>query len=161
MENVKVVKGRPVYVLKGSQYLEKPDKTRVAKMMYSEDEGVTYIYLKKLSSWYEVVCILIMVALVLFNRMYVHKLHVSVKYNSLVNYYNGKLYLNITADESNSYDIKYTIGEFSGMLKPGESLLTLDVDNPDSNYEIMFSYDTLLNSNSFSVNVSVVNRDYN
>lgn len=159
MEKVKLIRGRPIYLYKGSQYIEKPEKTIVRKMRYSKDDGITYIYLKRVSHLYEILSILILIGLVLYNQTITHGLQMAVRYNSLVNYYHGMLQVNIHAEVTNPIEIRYTIDEYSGVLQPGESLISLYIDNPKNRYTVIFSYDTLLGERSFDVEFTVINRD--
>lgn len=161
MKKVNVIKGKPIYVLKGSQYVDKPDKTRVVKMLYSEDEGITYIHLKKIRHLYEIVCFAILILIVVYNRVVTHNANVVVRYNSLVNYYDGYLYLNLHAEEDNYTSVFVKIDNvIDDIMYPGDSIIRVPVDNPMDFYTIHFSYDTLLRQINFDVNVSVVDRSY-
>ena len=160
MKRVRIIQGRPIYVFKGSQYIDKPARTIVKRMKYSEEEGVTYIYCKRVSHLFEIICVCLLVGIACFNRLELHSSQMNVRYNSLVNYYNGNLYLNIKADERNPYKLEYSIDGHNGVLSPGQSLISMEIEKPLESYTITFKYKTLIRTVSFDVTVFVVNRDY-
>ena len=166
MRNDKVIRGRPEYYYRGSRYLEMPDNTIVKRVVYNEKDNVSRVYCGKRSKIIEVACALIIVGCIGVNRLYLHHLDYNIHYTSLCYYYSGSLYLNIVNDSGNTSDLTVNImdGEevlYSGVLEPGESLISIPIDNVKSSYTVIFSVKTFITTRTEEVTVRVVSKGVN
>lgn len=165
MKKKEEIKGRLMYVYKGSLYLEMPKGVITGKYEYDEEENITYVNCKKESYLYETICAIIMIACVICNLFVIKDNVVKVRYNSVINYYNGQLYVNITNDESNKKELYYELYNESnilidsGSLSPGDCKISIPVESPDVNYRIDFYYESFLGKKKESAKITVINRD--
>lgn len=164
MRNGKVIKGKPIYIYRGTQYLEMPEKVIIRKVVYDDETNKSYVYCRRLSKLVEVLSLMVILSCVVFNRFYLHKLNYEIKYNSVCYYYNGYLYLNIHNVESNSFDIQVSIFDlaeevYTSSLSPGAYLIRIPLDNVSDSYKITFVYDTTFKTEASDVTVRVVNKE--
>ena len=144
-EKVKFVKGSPVYVLRGIQYCEKPDNTIIKKMMYCEQDNLTYIYLKRNKAIIELLCLLIIVLCIAITLVYSPgKIYIS--YNDKPDYYNGYLNINLVNDKLSSYPVicevfinGNSVKEIT--LKPSEALYTISLNEYPKDVYIVVIYE--------------------
>ena len=163
MKSSKVIRGKPSYYYRGMRYLEMPEKTVIKKVVYNEDENKSYVYCKKPSSFLEVFCILIVVACVLVNRLYLHHQSNEIRYNSVSYYYDGYLYLNIYNEDGNRMSVNVSVLDedvliYEKELNPGEYLIRIPVEEIKQSYSIEFGYDTLFGYNINMVYINVLIR---
>lgn len=100
MRKNKVIRGTKVYSYKGVCYLEKPENTHEYKRQYDEQAKCTYIYLKHNSYIIEFICLLIIVACVVFKISVVDSEDI-VYYDKNPFYFNDQLFLNIDTEYLN------------------------------------------------------------
>ena len=126
-----VIKGTPIYVLRKSNYLEKPSNCKIKRMVYSEDENITYVYMKKNSIFVDLLLFAILVAITVFNiHLESSRDTVSIRYNNLCTYHNDMLYLNLMLDKPTTYSITFRILNndaevYSGILEYGDTVTSL------------------------------------
>jgi hypothetical protein len=163
MVKTKVIRGRPNYVYKGTNYLDQPDKTLVKKMLYNAETNVTNVYCRKPGRKWEVLCMLIIIACVTLNIMYIHNETVKVYYNSMSTYYNDLLYINLTSDDDNICDVEYSLVNgseviASGVLSPGDVIISVPVSEVYNVLTLDLQYETLYSTNKESVTINVIDR---
>lgn len=163
MNKTKIVRGKPLYMYEDATYLEMPKGVFISKMCYDNKANITYVYCKKNRLIFEIICINIIVLLIAFNWIYVFNQKVRFRYNSIVTHYDGVLYLNLL-NESNSYvPISYNVRDTSGVsicsgvLNKGESLISVETDNQDTDYTIYVTYEILGKEHTETYNIKVAN----
>lgn len=161
---VKIIKGTPIYLYKGTQYLEKPDKCKIKSMDYNADENITYVKCTKNNYIYEFICIVIILMLVFYNNFIYQKPIINFQYNSVVQYYKGDLYLNLRSDDTNKYDItvklKHDDEVISTMIiSPGNTIVTVGVEDVKEHYVLELSCKYLLREVNEEVPITVVKKD--
>lgn len=159
-----VIKGRAVYYYRGSQYIDIPDNMYIKKMIYKEEDNATYCYLKKRGFLVELLCTAIMIGCVMFNNVIYDNATQVLHYNSIVTYYDGKLYVNLKSEEGNihSLDYKISTGETvirEGTLLPNNSLIYVEVENPSDYYELVITYKSGFLPITKSYKLTVDNKD--
>lgn len=165
MKTTRVVKGKPLYLYRRRQYIYQPEKTYTSIMRYDEESNTTYIYCYKTTIIPEVVLVSILVSLVFINLFILHGEKVSIYYNNYTTYYNGTLYINLTSDAKNNYEVNYDLIDSGGNivaggnLSPGDSVITIPVYEPDTEYIIRLHYKTLLTERESSLKIYVDNKD--
>ena len=163
MVKTKIIKGRPIYVYRRRNYMDKPDKAIVSKMKYDEVENVTKIYCKKPKVIIEFLCTLIILLCVYLNLMYINNSEIVVHYNNIATYYNGKLYLNLYSEEDNIRQVHYSVKDDSkviakGVLMPGDVLISVPIKEVSDTYEITFEYYGLLKTITKKESINVIDR---
>ncbi len=163
MKKIKVMRGHPVYVYKGTNYIDKPDKVVISKMLFDEENNITYVYCSKPRKLVEIACSIIMILCVCLNVFGIHRSEVIVRYNSVSTYYNDLLYLNLVNDESSVVPIRYDLldGEVvvcSGVIKPGDIVISTPVGNIKDTYTLRISYTMFITEHVEDVRISVVDR---
>lgn len=165
MKTTNVIRGKPIYMYRGKQYVYPPDKTFIKKLKYDEESGTTYVYMFKPTLIPEFLLVWIMISLVMVNILMIHVDSEKIYYNDYTVYYNGLLYLNLTSDSENNYEMDYSLLDSSsnviagGRIKPGESVITIPVSNPQDSYTILLRYHTLLSDKKKQFDIAVVNKD--
>lgn len=166
MKTTKVIKGVPIYCFHGKQCLEKPNKLVCGKMVYNDEENITYVHMHRKRYIIETLSVLIILLCILFTHKY--KLHdeIQVKYNSIVNLYNGILYLNWLNPEDNHIDITYSLYDnesliLSRTLEPGEYLLTTEYTPNSDTLQLTISVKRLGKVVEDNVSLRVINRNEN
>lgn len=165
MTKVKIIKGTPVYLYKGTQYLEKPEKCNIKSMQYSEEDNITYVKCSKPNYIYEILCALIIIGCVLYNQFVYEKPVIDFKYNSVVQYYNNDLYLNLTNPSTNEYPL--TVELMFGdeliqtmTMQPGSTIITLGIDDGvKDHYTLRVTCKYLIFKTQEEVNISVMRKD--
>lgn len=115
----KIIKGRPVYLYRGSQWLEQPEKTIIKSMRYSKEENVTYVKVGHPTIITEVLCILIIagcIAVNIFTDWGTNLL--LVRFNSAPVYYNNNVYINLYNEKSTD-TVKYILKTDDSILAEG------------------------------------------
>ena len=164
MTRVKIIKGTPIYLYKGTQYLEKPEKCNTKRMLYDENENITYIKCVKQNYVYELLCCIIILGCVIFNNFIYEKPVIDFKYNSIVQYYDDKLFLNLTNPDTNEIPITVELVDNNDVvnkftLNPGFSIVSVSIDNPKDNYVLRLSCKYMFFNITDEVNISVVRKD--
>lgn len=164
MTKVKIIKGTPVYLYRGTQYLEKPEKCKIKSMMYNEEENITYVKCSKPNYIYEILCALVIIGCVIFNNFIYEKPVLDFQYNSVVQYYNESLYLNLTNPESNEYPLHVEIRDGENVvnsvsMQPGTSIITIGVEDVKDKYTLRVSCKYLFTEVYEDVTISVVRKD--
>lgn len=159
MKDRKLVRGKPIYLYRNSQYLEMPDKCVIKRVVYDESSNRSFVYCKKSSKVLEVLCTIIIVSCVVLNLGWLHGLSYRVHYNSLAVYYNGELFVNVLNDGSNMSDLHVSIlsGEetvYDDVIKPGEYLVSVPVSTPSKSYTLVLEYRTMLGITPKSVTIT-------
>lgn len=161
MKKVDVIKGKPIYVYKRSNYMEQPENTNITKMLYEDITNTTYVYCKNKKQVLTKVCSVIIILCVLLNVFYLHDYSIDVKYNSACNYYNGYLYVNFVNDSSVSvaYQLLDNGDVIAGDTLPEHStLIYIPMDSVSSKYTVRFTYKVLFMEHSEDVTISVIDR---
>lgn len=163
MIKTKVIRGRPNYVYHKRNYLEQPEKTIVGKMLYDEENNVTNIYCKRPKKLIEVLSTMIIVACVVLNVMFIHKMSIDIYYNNMATYYDDQLYLNLKSGEDNIVNIQYTLyykgnKVYSGIVEPGETIISIPIDNIKDDYTLKLEYYSITGIKSEDVNITVIDR---
>lgn len=163
MIKTKVIKGKPIYILKGSQYIDRPDNTNIKSMMYDEETNLTYVKLSKPNIIMEVLCSIIILFCVLSNIFFVHNSSVNIRYNNIVTYYDNKLYLNLKNEEDSLYKVSYKLVDEGviineGYMKPGDSVVSIDIENIKESYKIIFEFNTLTEHKIQEEKIMVLNK---
>lgn len=165
MKKDTVIRGRPCYVYRGRDYLCIPDGCIIRKVVYNAEDNTSTVYCGKPPVKIEVLSVIIMIVCILLNRLYFHEVNFSFKYNSIVNYYNGYLYLNLLNEEvsSNEVDVVLTDSNsdviLSVTLQPGESLIRIPLDSVQPTYHMSITYNTWFKELEDCVTVTVIMRD--
>lgn len=164
MEKTRIIKGKPIYIHKCSQYVYQPDKTIIRVMKYDSDKKVTFIYCVRPTLIPELIMTCILILFALFNILVNMKTEV-VHYNEEAVYYNGLLYLNMKSEDTNYYEIGYGLLDSSGnnitggTLKPGDLVTIVPISNTENYYTMEFKYNTLLGEKRKVVKITVLNKD--
>jgi hypothetical protein len=159
----KVIKGRPDYIYKGTHYLDLPEKTYVKKMVYDEDSYTTKCYCAKHTIIPEILIVLVIGICIYLNGFIIQKTKIDLYYNSISTYYNGELYLNLQSDESNYFTINYYLTYnsevvYSGVLNPGDLVISVPVSNVQDTYQLKLVYKTFITKHEEVVSINVLDR---
>ena len=164
MKKVKFVKGTPIYILNKRSYLYMPEKVFVSKMLYDEEAKITRVYCKQNKFIFELICINAIIFLIVFNLLFINKLSVKFRYNSLATYNDHTLYLNLLNEENSYTSVNYNVRDTagisicSGTLAKGESLTSVDIENVDSSYTLYLTYKTFIKDITETYTIKVVNK---
>ena len=149
------IKGFVTYDYKGVQYFEKPRNTYISKIEYDEAEKMSTVYLKRSTYLVEFLCILSLCFMVYF-------VYTGIQYSQTVHmpdsayYYDGKLFVNIVADEDNTDTVSCCIAGYNGILNPGDSIEFIDYEyNEQTSEEVSYTVDVLWFSRTFSRTIPV------
>ena len=165
MKRTNVIRGKPIYKYRKSQYVYQPDNTSIRKMKFDEENNTTYVYCFKPTVLPELFLISIMILLVIVNVFWLHNQNIKIYYNEYTTYFNGTLYLNLTSDKSNNYEVNYSLLDSSGndiaggILYPGDSIITININNPEEEYIVRLKYRTLLTEREIPLKIIVDNKD--
>lgn len=164
MEKIKVIKGTPIYVYRASMSLEPIPKLIVKEMAYDDEKNITYVRLKRRTVWTELICSILIICCVTLAIMNYGGMSIECNYNSLVNYYDNKLFLNWKNPSENSFDITFELLDndeviYKEVLKPGESITYIDLDSPKSKYKCEISSKVFSKTVSDIVTLTVINRE--
>lgn len=164
MRTNKVVRGKPLYIYRGSQYLEMPDKCVVKWVDYDEKTGKSLVYCRKPSKAIELICSLVMITCVLANVLFIKNMVLGVRYNSLSVYYDGALFVNVLNDEDNKATLEVQLLDGSSLiyeceLEPGEYLISVPIENVSDSYILVLSYSLLGNVVTERYPITVQRRD--
>lgn len=164
MKAIKVIKGTPIYIYRGTQYLDKPDKLIYHKMKYDEDENITYVYLKKKRYLTEVICSLIIALCVYVTVTDNTDSTVDVNYNNLIVYYNGSLYVNWHNPEVNRDEVLFDLYDgntciLSRTLYPGDTVVTVPLDDCADKYRLVISTVKYGKTITSEASITVMNKD--
>lgn len=160
MKNNKVIRGKPLYLYKNSQYLEMPEGCIVKKVEYDEATNKSVVYCGRPSKLLEIICSLVIILCILLNVLYLHSLSYTVRYSSLATYYDNQLFLNVYNDKGNSGSVDVTLRDgdivlYECTLNPDEYLISVPLENVELHYTLDIEYHTLIKTISESVPISV------
>lgn len=163
MQKTKVIRGNPIYVYRGTNYIEKPSRTVIRSMMYDDSRNVTYVHCRKPGKKIEFICTLLLIACVVFNVLYLHRTEVTVRYNSIVTYYNDELYLNLVNDNTSPVEVNFMLLDdgsvvASGILSPGDTLISVPVQSIKDTYTLRFTYKIFMSNHIDDVSIHVIDR---
>lgn len=153
----KKVQGTPLYIYKGDTYFDRPRGTRCVKMKYDKEENVTFITLKKNFYFLEILALLVAVGTILSVFVFKPKFDNLVNYSTPVEWYNGNININLTANEENKLPIEYDINGVTGILLPGEVLDTIPCEQQPETITATFKINFLIFSKDISEVVPVYN----
>lgn len=155
------IKGAPIYLFQGTQYVVKPEGTIIKSMKYDEDENITYVKCKKPSILGDLLCLIVIIMCMLVNWYCLTQYQLSVDYNSICTYFDGRLYVNLANNSTTSitYELVGTDGIVQhDVLKPGEKVYIVGVENVESEYELVFRSMMLFIVYEESVTIHVTDR---
>lgn len=163
MIKTKVIKGRPNYVYRGGNYLEQPEKTLIKRMVYDEESNVTNVYCKKPGHKLEILCGVIIALCVYANIVDIHKMEVKLYYNSIATYYNDALFVNLSNDKNNIFNVRYALCDndteiVSGVLEPGDTVISIPVKNIKDFYTLKLQHGTISGVHTDEVKINVIDR---
>lgn len=163
MRDNKVIRGKPIYVYKGTQYFEMPEKTVVKRVDYDAESNRSIVYCKKERFIIETLSLMVVVACVIINRVYIHHTEYTIRFNSTSYYYNEKLYLNLYNDEENPFSITVTVISddeeiYTGDLSPGEYLISIPCSGYISKCTLIVSYETLSGAHEEIADIRILDR---
>ena len=153
----KEIKGTPMYVFKGDSYFERPKGTRCVKMRYDENEGVTFITVKKNFYFLEVLAVLFAIAAVLFSTVLKPDVSSVAMYSNPVEWYDGNLNVNLMVNNENKFPVEYDINGTVGLLLPGENLYRVPCDIKPESINIKLTTRLLFLSDTIEETVPVYN----
>lgn len=164
MKTTNIVKGVPIYVYHGRQYMDKPDKLICGKMKYDESANITYIKMHRATYFIEIVAMLIIAGCVYYSFVNNVSEEQTARYNSIVTYYDKYLYLNWNNPEENYTSITYNLYDgkslvISRTLAPGESLITYEYEPIEDNLTLVVSTKRFKKNVSVETSVRVINRN--
>lgn len=164
MSKNKIIRGKPIYVFRGSQYLEMPGKTFIKSIDYDERSNKSTVYCKRRHYVTEVICLLIALCCAVINVFYIHNVEYEIRYNSSCTYYNGYLYLNVYNDEQNPFDLSVSVLDgdveiYEDTLSPGAVLIMVAVDDVKERYVLLFKYKTALSTRTEKVQINVIRKE--
>ena len=143
-----------IYILKGVIYLEKPDRCYTVKEEVLNDKNVIKVYVKRRRFIYEWICVLLL-CLSLCTTIFIPEFKSTVHIPDRVNYYDGKLFINIVNDETSFLPVEYTILNSTGILEPGDQLYYINTDTVDDTVTVLIKTKShfIRHSESYAVNV--------
>lgn len=164
MKATKVIRGTPIYIYHGTQYLDKPDNLVYAKMKYDEVENITYVYLKRKKYIVELLCTIIISICVYLTLTGRTEQIIDANYNNLIVYYNDNLYVNWSNPIYNKYEVSFKLYDgsthvLSRTLQPGETLTTTRLDECVDRYSLVISAIVYGKDVSTTVTVNVMNKE--
>ena len=130
---VNIVRGTPLYKYKSSYVVFPPDGTFVKEMIYDSERNCTEIILKKHTIITEVICSIILIALVVIKFLDINSIN-TIYFDSTPLYYNENLYLNMETSATNFSNFKVIIYNHnneiieSKTLEKGDSWITVSCD---------------------------------
>lgn len=161
----KIIRGRPVYIYKGSQWLEQPEKTIIKSMVYNQDENVTYVKVGKPSILVELISVLIILGCITINIVTNWGSDLlKVRFSSVPVYYNDNLYINLYVENS-THDVTYVIKSEDKIihrdtLSKGDLVVTLPLDNYEEKLVLVLETKNILGSTvSDEYKLTVVNKE--
>lgn len=140
---VKIIKGTPIYVYRGKQLLEKDPKLIYRKMLYDESKNITYVYLGHKQYKIEFLAMLIIILCVFINVIALPKFSIKCNYNSIVDYYDGKLFLNWNNPNDN-ISLQFTLYDgdeviYEELIPPHSSRTYIQLNTIADKYECEIS----------------------
>lgn len=164
MKATKVIKGTPIYVYRGTQYLDKPNKLIYRKMQYDEKENITYVYLKKKRYLVEVICSMIIMLCVYMTITDTTNNIIDINYNNLIVYYDSSLYVNWNNPVTNKDDVTFDLYDgdvciLSRTLCPGDTVITVPLDSCNDKYKLIISVNKYGKTVSSTATITVMNKD--
>lgn len=164
MERIKVIKGTPIYTYRSISSLDPIPNLIIKEMEYDSDNNITYVRLKKKTIRIELLCSIVIIFCIAFTIMNYNGISIKCNYNSLVNYYDNKLFLNWQNPNENSIDITFELVDstdiiYTVTLSPGESITSIDIEEPKDKYFCNINSKYLFKEMSESVSLIVINRE--
>lgn len=160
-----IIRGRPLYLYKGRQYLDMPPGCVIKRIEYEDNSNKCLVYCKKPAIIVELLCLCIIIGCVIVNILYLHHAEYNVYYNSLTIHYDDKLYLNLHNDENNLSSV--TVDLVGGnevinsfVLNPGDTLVSIPMPSKDvlTEYELVITYNSILVPIARTVTVTVLKK---
>lgn len=146
----KIIRGRPVYIYKRSQWLEQPEKTIIKSMNYKPEENITYVKVGKPSIIIELISFIIIFTCIAINIMTGWGTNLlKVRFSSVPVYYNDNLYINIYVEKS-MHDVTYTIKSdeddviITDTISEGDSVITVPLDKYKEKLTLILETDNIL-----------------
>lgn len=163
MKNSKIVRGHPTYIYRRSQYIEMPEGCIIKKVKYDTETNRSIVICGKPSIIVELLCSAIMLLCVSLSMYFNTANNYLVRYNSLANYYNGMLYLNLYNDNSNSSDVDISVLDGDLLvskvtLSPGEYCISIPIDSPKGSYKLRMEADGIIGRVTDTCGVTVLER---
>lgn len=119
--------GQPVYMYKGSRWLEMPKDSYVYKRVYNKENDTMTYYCKTKTVWFEALCILgVILCSIYIYYMLGGKEVLNIKCNKYPIYYDNHLYLNMISEVEN-YNVSYVVYDNNGNKLTYGSLKYKDV----------------------------------
>ena len=164
MKKIKVIKGTPIYTYRSTISLDPIPNLIVKEMVYNEDENITYVRLKRKTIWIEFLCSIIIICCVTLSIINYNNISVKCNYNSLVNYYDNKLFLNWQNPSENTIDITFELVDgkdviYKITLTPGESKTYIDLDSVATKYTCTMSINLFNKTVTENATLTVINRE--
>lgn len=164
LEQTKYPRGTCIYKYKRREFLDKPNNTVTGKMLYDADANRTYIYCYNIIRFDVVILLACIVAVAALNYLIIKNMKYTIRYNSIVFYYNDSLYVNIKNDSSLS-GIKYSLKDIggnevcSGVIDKGHTLYNISIERDDvqSEYTMDITCNYLLTRKNISYTIFVRN----
>jgi len=164
MKKIKVIKGTPIYTYRSTRSLDPIPNLIVKEMIYNEDENITYVRLKRKTIWIEFLCSIIIICCVILSISNYNNTSIKCNYNSLVNYYDNKLFLNWQNPLENTVDITFELVNgkdviYKITLAPGESKTYIDLESVEPKYTCTMSTNVFNKTVTENVTLTVINRE--
>lgn len=161
---VNIIQGKPIYIYKGKQYIDKPEKTVIRKMYWNKDVNVTFVKCVKKSKKFEAMCVLVILTCTALSLFTPTSGREFLYYSRVVDYYDGNYYMNVENSEASLYGITCVVlsgdEEISrSYLMPGEKWVTAKGKYFGRDIKLYLEYDYPILKRYDVLNVSVVNRD--
>lgn len=136
----KELKGSLLYVYHGRLYIDKPKNTKIAKTEYSENERLTYVYLRFDFHILELMTVLILIACILI-RVYASRyLTSNIHIPESMSYYNNTLYADIVVDKPKYGNISINILDDEYSMDSTDYVYTIHCDTKPDKVDIMVTY---------------------
>lgn len=164
MKKIKVIKGTPIYTYRSTRSLDPIPDLIVKEMVYNEDENITYVRLKRKTIWIEFLCSIIIIYCVTLSIINYNNISIKCNYNSLVNYYDNKLFLNWQNPLENTIDVTFELVDgkdviYKITLTPGESKTYIDLESVETKYTCTMSINLFNKTVTENVTLTVINRE--
>ncbi len=159
MKSTTIIRGRPIYLYKGSQYLEMPSKCYVRKVVYDEESNTSKVYCKKYSHAAEIICGVVIISCVLLNILVLHHFAYNIRYTNLATYYNGELFINVYNDNPVPISISLTIDDtevYEQVVRPYDYVIAVPVEDVNGKINLTFTVHRFLNSVSDEVTITAI-----
>lgn len=160
---VSVIKGKPIYLYRRSQYLEQPDNTFLGKMYYDEDSNITYVKCIKKSIRFEIFCAVIISVCVAISVVAPTGGKEMIQYSRIVEYYDGGYYMNISNSIGSAYPVLCILMHGNEevarvILNPGEDWIKADAEYIGRDMKLFIEYQYPILKRFDLLNISILDR---